>query len=165
MAFSATIPVGSPNTYRVPSLELNGQVHQIPINFQDGDHTYKSPEFDLGVVHSLQGRGLKAQLTFHYTYDSKTRVITVCGTDYPSVEGMALITFPHGIDQISVERAATTSGFAGDEQKLSDAWNPRSQLTPGAAKIMRDIARAANDALIEALAARSPIYRRTCTTS
>ena len=151
--FSTSFSVGSPLAYRVPILELKGHVHHIQANFEDGDHIFTSPEFELGTVRTVGSLPLMGQLTFHYSYDSTSRVITVCGTDYASADGMTLITMPKGMDQKCFEHAAS-AGFVADEIYRNRSWNYHSQLMPGAAKIFKDIARGANDTLIAALKAK-----------
>lgn len=145
--FSTSFSVGSPISYRVPSLELPGQVHQIQVDFEDGEHTFTSPDFQLGTLHSAGSRPLMGRLTFRYSYDSTNRV---CGTDYSSADGMTLVTMPQGTDQACSEHAAS-GGFVADEVYGNSQWNYHSQLTPGAATIIKNIVRGANDALIAAL--------------
>jgi hypothetical protein len=147
---SVKFSVGSPLTHRTGCLELPGLVHQIQVDLEDGDHTFTSPDFKLGTVHLEGRRALIGRLTFRYSFDEKNQVITICGTDYPSVDGMALITTPEGSNQLCTEHAAS-AGFAAEEVYSSSGWNYHSQMMPEAAKIIKDIARAANDALITAL--------------
>ncbi|KAB5531265.1 hypothetical protein GE09DRAFT_1064000 [Coniochaeta sp. 2T2.1] len=103
---SVTFSVGSPLAYRVRSLELPGQVHQVQADFQDGSHLFTSADFKLGTVHSLGGKALIGRLCFRYTYDAANGIITVCGIDFPSADGMTLITTPEGTNHICLEHAA-----------------------------------------------------------
>jgi hypothetical protein len=146
---SVTFSVGTPLAYRVRSLELPGLVHQIQAEFEDGSHTFTSSDFQLGTVHSLSSRSLIGRLSFRYSYQAANRVITVCGTDFASGDGMTLITMPEGTDYAYFEHAAS-AGFTADQ---SGPWNYRTQLMPGAAQVINSIARGANDALISALEA------------
>lgn len=147
---SVKFSVGSPLAYSVRSLKLPGLVHQVQADFQDGDHTFTSSKFKLGTIHSLGGRSLIGQLSFHYSYDSKNQVITISGTDFPSADGMTLITMPEGSEHACFEHAAP-AGFDADEVYQNSTWNYHSQLMPGAAQVINSIARAASDALINAL--------------
>ncbi|PMD35115.1 hypothetical protein L207DRAFT_588599 [Hyaloscypha variabilis F] len=108
-----------------PSLSLPGLVHQIQVDFSDGDHTFTSPDFELGAVHSLGAQPVMGRLSFHYSYDERSRTITVCGTDYASAKGMALITSPRDIEEVCVERAAAGAGFEADDFHCNRAWNYR----------------------------------------
>ena len=138
--------------YRVSALELPGQSHHIQVDFEDGEHVFTSPDFNLGTINTLGGHILVGRFSFRYSYDSTDGVITVCGTDYPSAHGMTLITMPEGTDQACLEHAAQ-SGFMADEAYGKAMWNYNTQLMPGAAQVFKGIARDANDTLIRALVA------------
>ncbi|KAB5575540.1 hypothetical protein GE09DRAFT_1092435 [Coniochaeta sp. 2T2.1] len=148
---SVTFSVGSPLTYRVRSLELPGNVHQIQADFQHGSHVFTSADFKLVTVHSLGGKPLIGRLSFRYTYGAASGIITVCGTDCPSADGMTLVTTPEGTNHVCLEHAAASAGFSADQ--ASGPWNYRTQLMPGAAQVFKSIVRAANNALISALEA------------
>ena len=104
----------------------------------------------------MGGHSLVGRLSFRYSYDAKRGTVTVCGTDYPSADGMTLITMPQGTDKDCFEHAAFT-GFLVDEIYRNGSWNYHSRLMPGAAKIFKDIARGANNAMIAALKAESKL--------
>lgn len=148
---SVSFPVGSTVDYTVPILELTGAIHQIQATFEDGDHVFTSPDFKLGTVRVAGSRALIGRLTFRYSYDSGSKIITVCGTNYPSADGMTIMTMPEGMnDEACFEHAANT-GFLADEVYRGGKWNYYSPLMPGAPKRIKDIVRGANDALIAAL--------------
>ncbi|RSH89959.1 hypothetical protein EHS25_001945 [Saitozyma podzolica] len=156
MSFGVIFSVGNPVAYRVPSLDLPGLVSDVQINFEDGDHVFTSADFKLGTVHSAGNRPLIGRLTFRYSYNAANRTITVCGTDFPSADGMTLITLPDGSNpqqEACFEHAADGTGFAADELSGSRTWNYHSQLMPGAAKVFKSIVRGANEAMIAALEA------------
>ena len=136
--------------YCVSALELPGQSHQIQLEFEHGEHVCTSRDLKLGAINTLGGQTLVGRLSFRYSYDSTLGVVTVCGTDYASADGMILVTMPKGTDQACFEHAAI-SGFMADEAYGNATWNYNTQLMPGAAQIFKGIARDASDALIGAL--------------
>ncbi|RVD82545.1 uncharacterized protein DFL_006967 [Arthrobotrys flagrans] len=83
----------------------------------------------------LSRRKVLGALTFRYSYDAKHEIVTVCGTDFPSADGMALVTRPEGTEQFAYEHAAD-AGFAPDEVHHNRNWNYNSPLMPGAAKTL-----------------------------
>ena len=142
--------------YRVSALELSRQSHQIQVDFENGEHVFASPDFDLGTINTLGGQTLVGRFSFRYTYDSALGVITVCGTDYASADGMTLVTRSQSTDQACFEHAAQ-SGFADDEVYGNAMWNYNTQLMPGAAEIFKGLARDANEALIKTLMAQPQV--------
>jgi hypothetical protein len=145
--------VGGQEKYQVPILELPGHTQNIQANLQDGDHIFNSADFQLGTLHALGGVPIIGRLSFGYTYDEKKNSITVCGSDFPSADGMKLVTMPEGIDEACIEHAAPC-GFAADEGYKNLTWNYQSQLMPGAVAHFKKIVRDANNALVEALRAQ-----------
>ncbi|KAF3912614.1 hypothetical protein AA313_de0207335 [Arthrobotrys entomopaga] len=141
--------VGSRLPYSIQHLDLPGKVHQVDIDLKDGDHTIASSEFELGTFKLNGQKAILGRLRFGYSYDSKNKVVTVCGTDYASAGSMTLITRPEGTDQLAFEYSA--SGFAADETCAHQDWNYNTQLMPGVAKIFKDLTRQANESFIEAL--------------
>ncbi|XDG01698.1 hypothetical protein ABKA04_001313 [Annulohypoxylon sp. FPYF3050] len=148
---SVSFPVGLTVGYTVPILELTGDTHQIQATFQDGEHLFTSPDFTLGTVRLAGSRALIGRLTFRYSYDSNSKTITVCGTDYASADGMTMMTMPEGMeDEVCFEHAAA-AGFLADEVYRNGKWNYYSPLMPGAPEKIKSIVRDANNALIAAL--------------
>ncbi|KAI1657175.1 hypothetical protein F4813DRAFT_389758 [Daldinia decipiens] len=148
---SISFPVGSTVAYAVPILELTGAVHQIQATFENGDHVFTSSDFKLGTVRVAGSRALIGRLTFRYSYDSSNKIITVCGTNYPSADGMTMMTMPEGMDNEACFEHAAATGFLADEVYRGGKWNYYSPLMPGAPERIKNIVRAANDALISAL--------------
>ncbi|KAF3186624.1 hypothetical protein TWF225_004672 [Orbilia oligospora] len=157
MSFCVKLSVGSPVPYQVPTLNLHGHVYEIEVSFKEGiNNSFTSPELEFGDIHIGGRRKLLGALTFRYSYDVKRNIVRICGTDFPSADGMAFITRPEGTEQYAYEHAAN-AGFAADEVHHNRDWNYNSPLMPGAAKIFKDIARSANEALIAALAATNNV--------
>lgn len=146
-----TFAVSSGVSYEEPALSMPIGSRDIRLDLQEGQQTFTSTEFRLGTVIAAGSRALLGQLSFRYTYDAKHKVITVCDTDFPSADGMRLITKPKGTQETAVEHAAPGCGFAADDVHRNATWNYHSQLMPGAHKLIRDIVRGANDSLLSAL--------------
>lgn len=150
---NVSIPVGSAVNYDVPSLKLPVSAHQIQVDLEDGDHLFTSRDFELGSVCIPDCVPLLARLTFKYSYDMKNKIVSVCGTKYPSADGMTMMTWPDGMDkekEACFEHAAA-AGFLADEVYRGGNWNYYSPLMPGAAERIKAIVQGANDALIAAL--------------
>ncbi|KAK6345260.1 hypothetical protein TWF718_007185 [Orbilia javanica] len=161
MPFCVKFQFGSPITYQVPTLDFHGHVHEVEVNFKEGiNNSFTSPEFEFGTVHVDGRRRILGALTFRYSYDAKKKVVKICGTDFPSSDGMAFITRPEGTEQYAYEHAAN-AGFTADEVQHNPDWNYNSPLMPGVAKIFKDIARHANEALIAALIATNTVAVQT----
>ncbi|KAH8645690.1 hypothetical protein BX600DRAFT_477854 [Xylariales sp. PMI_506] len=149
-----TFSVGSLVPFRTATFATSGVLHSIPISLEDGDHTFTSAEFPLGTVPVSGGRRLIGHLKFNYSYSAKYCTVTISGTDFPSANGMTLITKLEGLDsEVCVEHAASGTGFAADEGLLNRTWNYRCRLMPGAAEEIKNIVRGANESLIAALIA------------
>ncbi|KAK6497665.1 hypothetical protein TWF481_012070 [Arthrobotrys musiformis] len=149
---NVTFSVGSPLAYNIRSLELPGKVHKIKVTFEHGENVFTSPDFELGTTHSTGSAGvpLLGRLVFSYTYNCENKSVTLCSTDYPSGDGMKLLTFPKDTTDICVEHSADV-GFPADEGFSGGLWNYQSNLMPGAAQIFKGITRNASDSLITAL--------------
>ncbi|KAK4935839.1 hypothetical protein LTR66_015409 [Elasticomyces elasticus] len=149
-SLTTTFTFGPHDAYHCPSLTLRVEAQNIQVSFQAGTNAFTSSDFDMGVLHSLYSRPIIGRLTLRYTYNEVKREITVCSSDYPSADGMTLITMPQDTAEACFEHAAPC-GFLADECYKNSAWNYHSQLMPGAATYMKQVVRNANDALIEAL--------------
>ena len=145
---TVTIPVGPSSAYSVPTLELPATTCEINIDLEDGNQTFTSQDSELGTVHTMGRRPLMGRLVFHYSYDSASQLVIVCSTDFPSADGMTLVTMLQGTDQVCIEHAASVD-FAADE--VSRSWNYRTQLTPGASEVFKEVARNAKEKLLMAL--------------
>jgi len=161
MALSTTIPVGLFSEFRVDALVLPEAIHELKLDFEDGDHVYNSPDLEFGVLKAVNNLPLMGRLTFRYTYDAADRVITLCGTDYPSLDGMALVTMPKDMeDHAHVERCVR---FAEPREAADSLWNPHSELMSGAAEELKRIVRTANQTLIASLKAEAGLTIRVRT--
>ncbi|KAI0108253.1 hypothetical protein F4814DRAFT_451535 [Daldinia grandis] len=148
---TVSFPVGSTADYSVPILEITSDIHQIQATFEDGDHLFTSSDFKLGTVRIASSRALIGRLTFRYSYNSNSKTITVCGTNYPSADGMTIMTMPEGMNDEACFEHAADAGFLADEVYRNGKWNYYSPLMPGAPRKIKAIVRDANDALIAAL--------------
>lgn len=140
--------------YRNEFVELPGHPQQLTITLIDGTHIFESENFDIGTFHAFGGRKILGHFTFKYTYDEKTSIVTVCGTDYDSSDTMSLITVPEGTSEYCRQRA-TPGGFAIDDVLINPHWNYRTPLMPGLEDVLRRITRSANESLIAALESSS----------
>ena len=131
-------------------VELNGRPHTIKIRLLDGEHTFESEPFDLGILPAVENRRLLGQLTFRYSFDEKNGLVTVCGTDFDSSEAMCLLTVPEGTSEFCYQRASS-GGFLADDLMANLHWNYRTLLTPGLDEVFTRMARSANESLIAAL--------------
>jgi len=147
---TVSFPVGPKEDYQSSMLELNASTHQIEVTFEEGEHVFTSSDFRLGSVRVAGIRDLIGRLVFQYSYDPASKVITVCATDYPSANGMTLMTIPQGMEQETCFEHAADCGFLADEVYRNGKWN-YSPLMPGAPARIKSIARDASDALIAAL--------------
>jgi hypothetical protein len=136
--------------YRNTFVELHGRSQELTATLEDGAHTFESDSFDIGVLHSFQGRKLLGQITFRYHYDESLSVITVCDTDFSSADAMCLITVPEGTSERCYQRAAP-GGFVMDDLMANPHWIYRTPLTPGLEDVLRGMARSASESLIAAL--------------
>lgn len=148
---SVNFPVGPAAGYSAPTLQLPAATQQIQATFEEGDHLFTSSDFKLGTVCVPHHRALIGRLTFRYSYDAGSKTITVCGTSFPSADGMTMITMPEGMDDEVCFEHAADAGFLADEVYRNGKWNYYSPLTPGAPEKIKEIVRGANDALIAAL--------------
>jgi hypothetical protein len=82
MALSLTIAVGSFLDFRTAALDLPEAPHELKIEFEDGDHVFTSPDFELGVIKTDNTIPLVGRFTFGYSYNADKRIITVNGSDY-----------------------------------------------------------------------------------
>ncbi|KAM7193848.1 hypothetical protein V8F33_007534 [Rhypophila sp. PSN 637] len=156
MPLAVTFPVSNSVPFCLPLLDIPVFSHNITVSFKDGTHLFSSPDFKIGTDYTHGERAIFGRLVFRYTYDSCNQCITVCGTDYPSADGMSLISHPEGSESqeeedTCVEHAAENVGFPADELHGRRSWNYHSQLMPGAAKVIKTIVRDANEALLAAL--------------
>ena len=139
--FSVKFPIGST---------------QVQAEFQDGDHVFTSSDFELGTIHTAGSPPLLGRLTLSYSYNSEGQIITICDTNYPSADGMTLITTPQ-----DSEAAPSKMTISGDitvvELAPHDAGTNDSESGPSIARILKNLVRDANDALIEALLAESEL--------
>lgn len=151
---SITVSFGSHDAYSVPALSLTGAAHELKVEFQEGEHVFRSPDFELGTIHAMRDTPLVGRLIFRYNYDKENGAarITVCDADYESADGMTLMTFPRAREDASCFERASGAGFAADEIHHNGVWNTRSPLLPGASQLFKDIARDATRAIITALA-------------
>ncbi|KAH7100825.1 hypothetical protein BKA62DRAFT_705012 [Auriculariales sp. MPI-PUGE-AT-0066] len=156
---SISFSLGSHIAYHVPSLSLTGTGHQLQVDFEDGEHVFTSPDFELGTIHSMKDTPLLGRIIFRYTHSLEEGIvnITVCDEDYESADGMTLMTFPKGREDASCFERSSSAGFAADEIHRNGYWNTRSPLLPGASQLFKTIARDAARAMIEALAAKDDI--------
>lgn len=147
-----TITVGFslPHGYQSPFVSLDSNEHALTFTLQEGTHTATSESVNLGVIHGFEGRSLKGQFSFHYTYDGAAGVITVCGTDFDSADSLCLTTVPEGTDEVCRQRAAD-GGFLAEDRQANPHWNYLTPLTPGLKEVLAGIVRAVNDRLIAAL--------------
>ncbi|KAF5615341.1 hypothetical protein F25303_13808 [Fusarium sp. NRRL 25303] len=88
---SITIPAGSTLKYHVPALEINRWIPQVQVDFQDGSHTFKSADFELGTITHAGVRALVGRIVFGYTFNAAARTITVSGTEFSSNDTMVLL--------------------------------------------------------------------------
>jgi hypothetical protein len=147
---SITITIPTRTAYRVASLTLHEDAHQVHVQLQEGTHTFTSEDLPLGVVHGSEDTALLGRLGFTYTFDAAQHIVIVCGTDYASAQGMHLVTLLEGTAHSCTARAAA-AGFSEDDVSPSRGWSFHTPLTPGADVIFTRMARAASDALIAAL--------------
>jgi len=151
MPLRVSFPVGLADGYIAGDLELTAVVHHIQADFEDGDHLFTSQDFELGTVRVAGSRALIGRLTFRYSYNSESNTVTVCGTDYPSADGMAMMTMPSGMEDAACFEHAAAAGFLADEVYRNGKWNYYSPLMPGAPETIKGIVRGASDALIASL--------------
>ncbi|TFK70999.1 hypothetical protein BDN72DRAFT_838238 [Pluteus cervinus] len=154
---SISISFGSHAAYKEHILSLTGAPHQLQVDFEKGEHVFTSPDLELGTIHAMKDTPLIGRIIFRYTYGAEAGhdSITVCDADYESADGMALMTFPKGREDLSCFERASSAGFAADEIHRNGYWNTRSPLIPGASQIFKDIARDASRAVIAALEAQN----------
>ncbi|CAF9926831.1 MAG: hypothetical protein GOMPHAMPRED_004239 [Gomphillus americanus] len=145
-----SIHVPSPSNFNNSALELHDHGYDIDIRLTHGNNTFMSADFEMGILKSYGGRLLNGRFSFSYSYDPVSRIVTVCGSDYPSARGMSLLTQPIASDEISIERA-TPSGFHADDGYGNRHWYHRAQLFAGTTEAFRTTCRQANEMLIEAL--------------
>lgn len=95
-----------PIVYHNAFVTLHEHQHTLVFHLEEGTHIAQSEVVDLGVVHRFEGRRLLGQFSFEYTYEPERRVITVCGTDFDSVQSMCLTTAPEGTSEFCRQRSA-----------------------------------------------------------
>lgn len=98
MTLTKKIAFGLNSSFSIVDCEVPKSIYVVEINFEDGRHVYTSPDIQIGTVKSPDNQPLIGRFTFCYSYDAKSRTITLCGTDYPSVDGLALATYPKNME-------------------------------------------------------------------
>lgn len=148
LTFSITI---EPHTgYHNEVVGVDRTSHEPTLTLEDGTHTVVSDDFDLGVLHAFEGRRLIGHLEFTYTYDESGQTVTICGSDFSSIDAMSLVTTAQGTAE-HCRHWAAPSGFADDDLANNLHWNCQTPLTPGLKDVLSELARSANDALISSL--------------
>lgn len=134
-----------------PFATIDSKAHTVPVELRDGTHTFRSATFPIGTLHSYEQRPLDAYLTFTYTYDQAAQIVTVCDTDFPSAEGLRLVTYPRDTTEYCYHRAAGSGGFPADDLAANLHWNASSPALAGVRGELARMAREASQSLIAGL--------------
>ena len=153
MSFDITLPFGWFLDFRTASVEIPQFLIEIELSFEDGDHVLTSSDFELGTLKGDVDVPLIGRITLRYSYDAANGAITVCGTSFPSSDGMALITMPKGMEeQAYVSRTIHRNDAAvSDDGVGGSLWAPRSKAMAGTDDLLTQMVRMANESLINAL--------------
>jgi hypothetical protein len=138
-------------SYQNEFAELGGGSSDVTVALEDGTHTFTSGDVVIGDFPAFEYRRLMGHITFQYSYDEAGQTVTVSGTDYASADAMCLVTFPEGTAEYCRQWAAVGAGFPADDLMANPHWNYCTPCMPGMEEVLREMARAANDALIAAL--------------
>jgi hypothetical protein len=127
---------------------LNRTTIDLVIDIQEGSHTYTSPYKTVGTLKNFKIPRLEAGIRFSYTYNGADDTLELYGSDYYSEsQSTCLLTRPEGSSQICYQRA-----YRGDPSPCGSNpnWTYTTEYTPGLWAALFNMARLANDAIIEA---------------
>lgn len=145
-----SFPVGLNQRYANSYADIGGPVFDATLRLEHGSHTAISDPHDFGTLHGAPGSGrIVAQFAFGYDYDAEAGVITVSGSDFPTDDGPRIVTTLTDTTEQCVER--TDPGREAEQNLANLHWNYRTPLSPRVGDLLLATAKAANEALIEAL--------------
>ena len=86
-----TFSVGGKHPLDTSQVSLVEQPSTVGLTLSPGRNTFESGPLSLGTIRIEDERALEARLRFVYHYDEANRTITLCASDYPSRDGLALV--------------------------------------------------------------------------
>lgn len=153
-----TFSFGLSEGYRTPLVEVDpGPFRQI-VSLNPGRHTANLASFDIGLLHLAGNRRLLCRIEFAYSFDENEGLVTVCGTDFASPDGLRLVV---AMENSTVEESHFCVQQPFDGRLEHDPhWGHPTRLMPGLPEFWTKLARAANDALIIELQKNYSVYER-----